>query len=307
MTKRHPLSMLAESGRYLWRFVAGVCHKADAHHLFLMSGGLAFSLLFCVIPLGLVIFSALGLVLEKTAIINEVGSMIDRGIPYPEFAAYVKSIVFARADEFRVYKDIAGLIGLLGLLLAATGLFSSMRTILDAVFQLRDNSRIHINKLHDLGIMLLVLAYVVLSVGIVPLSDLLFGIADKVKFLQSLDLELFERYAVQVVTIILVLGGYMTLYSVVPRQKIGFRVILVAALSATILWFSAKELFGVYIEHGVSMRKIYGTYVMLVMVGLWIYYSSLVFMLGAIIGQVYRERRTESATDRSPNATSVAE
>jgi membrane protein len=265
-----------------------------------MSGGLAFSLLFCVIPLGLVIFSALGLVLEKTAIINEVGSMIDRGIPYPEFAAYVKSIVFARAEEFRVYKDVAGLIGLLGLLLAATGLFSSMRTILNAVFQVKDNSRIHIDKLHDLGIMLLVLAYVVLSVGIVPLSDLLFGLSAKVKFLPSLDLEVIERYAVQVVTIILILGGYMTLYSVVPRQKIGFRVILVAALSATILWFSAKELFGVYIEHGVNMRKIYGTYVMLVMVGLWIYYSSLVFMLGAIIGQVYRELRTDQPQTNYP-------
>ncbi len=38
-----------------------------------------------------------------------------------------------------------------------------------------------------------------------------------------------------------------------------------------------------------NLQQIYGTYVMVVMIGLWIYYSSLVFILGAIIGQVYRE------------------
>ncbi|MCM2271045.1 MAG: YihY/virulence factor BrkB family protein [candidate division Zixibacteria bacterium] len=289
MRKRSFVSFAKKSLRYLWRFIKGIYHKAEEHHLFLMSGGLSFSLLFCIIPLGLVIFAALGLVLEKTAIINEVGAMIDRGIPYPEFATFVKSVVLARAEEFKIYKNVAGVLGLVGLLLAATGLFSSMRTILNSVFRVKDGSRIHIDKLHDLGIMLLVLTYFLLSVAVVPLSDLLFSLADNVTFLGSFDLALLQRYLVQVVSIALILGSYLTIYSVIPRRRLGFRVVLIASLAATILWFTAKELFGLYIENRMNLQQIYGTYVMVVMIGLWIYYSSLVFILGAIIGQVYRE------------------
>src|SRR5512140_3116454 len=150
---------LTKARLYVVRFISGVYHKADDHHVFLMAGGLAFSLLFCIVPVGLVLFALLGLVLEKTSVINEVSLWIDRTVPYPEFAAYVKALVFARAEEFRLYKNVAGIIGLVGLLLAASGLFSSMRTILDDIFGVRESAAIYKVKLRDVGLVLLVLVY----------------------------------------------------------------------------------------------------------------------------------------------------
>lgn len=291
-------SKIAAIARYLWKFLVGLFNKGNDHHLFLMSGGLAFSFIFCIIPLGLVAFSLLGLVFEKTSLIAEIGQFIDRVVPHPQFADSLKSVVFARAEEFRIYKNAAGLIGILGLLLAASGLFSSMRTILNAIFHLTGGwSRLYKDKFRDLGIVLLVLAYFVLSIGIVPLADVGLAMATKLKALQWLNLEVAQRYLVQLVAVVLIFGGYVTLYMAVPQRRQPIRVLIVAGLSATVLWFVAKEAFGLYVLHAASLKKIYGAYVVLVMLGLWIYYTSLVFILGAMIGQVYKELRTTPSAD----------
>lgn len=281
----------------MWRFATTMQRKAGEHHLFLMSGGLAFSLIFCIIPLGLITFSVLGMVFEKTALVAEIGQFIDRAVPHRQFADSLKSVIFARAEEFRIYKNAAGLIGILGLLLAASGLFSSMRTVLNAVFRVQGGSRIYKDKFRDLLIVVLVMAYFVLSIGVVPLTDVALALASRVKVLQSFDLALAQRYLIQLATVVLILGGYVTLYMAVPQRRQSFRVVMIAGLSATILWFLAKEGFGWYVLHAASLKKIYGAYVVAVMLGLWIYYSSAVFILGAMIGETYKELREHPSAD----------
>ena len=44
-------------------------------------------------------------------------------------------------------------------------------------------------------------------------------------------------------------------------------------------------------EHVATFKKIYGAYVAAIVVVFWIYYTAIVFIIGAEIGQLYRERR----------------
>jgi len=67
----------------------------------------------------------------------------------------------------------------------------------------------------------------------------------------------------------------------------------ISALSSSILWEIAKRIFGYYIYHSSMINKIYGTYAIMLIVIFWIYYSSLTFIIGAEIGQLYRERKLE--------------
>jgi membrane protein len=68
---------------------------------------------------------------------------------------------------------------------------------------------------------------------------------------------------------------------------------LVSAIAATFFWEIARQLFGYYITNVATLNRIYGTYALLVIVAFWIYYSSILFLVGAEIGQLYRERRIE--------------
>ena len=145
---------LAESLKY---YFLGLYHKLDQGHVFLMSGGLAFSLIICIIPFVLIIFSVLGRVLEIPGVQAQLSIFIEQAIPYRESADFIKSIIGERIKEFSLFRSAAGYLGVVGILFAASGLFSSMRTILNSIFGVSRNRHIIIGKLRDLGMILLVI------------------------------------------------------------------------------------------------------------------------------------------------------
>ena len=67
----------------------------------------------------------------------------------------------------------------------------------------------------------------------------------------------------------------------------------VSALWATLLWELAKQLFGLYVSYSANLSRVYGAYVFIVAVILWLYYSSVVVIVGAEIGQLYIDRHSE--------------
>lgn len=276
---------------FVAHYLGGLYRNVDRHHTFLMAGGLAFSLFTCIIPLILIIFSVLGVVLEKPFITQKIDEFIDRVIPYEQYADYVKEMVFSRVTEFRLYKSIAGVIGLVGLLFASSGLFSSMRTILNTIYRAGSNGTVLTGKARDFGLILLVLMYVVLSTTILPTVDIILQFAGQFEFLSVLDFRLLEDIAVKAVSFLVIFGAYLIMYFAVPQTKLPKRVVLISALSAAVLWEIAKQLFSLYLANVVSIRKIYGTYALLVVTAFWIYYSSIVFIIGAEIGQLSRERK----------------
>jgi membrane protein len=87
---------------------------------------------------------------------------------------------------------------------------------------------------------------------------------------------------------------FSVLYITVPVKKIKKRAIWVSAFWAALLWEAAKQLFGFYLYNFSSFGKIYGTYALVVVVAFWIYFSSVVFIVGAEIGKLFQERLESS-------------
>ena len=59
----------------------------------------------------------------------------------------------------------------------------------------------------------------------------------------------------------------------------------VGAFWAALLWETAKQLFGFYLYNFAAFGKIYGAYALVVVVAFWIFYASIVFIIGAEIGK----------------------
>jgi len=277
-------------------YLGGLIHRAEDHHIFLMASGLAFSLVVCSIPLVLIVFSALGMILDQPALHEQIQSFIDRAIPYSDYAQVVKDVVFARVDEFIGNRRIAGVIGAAGLVLAATSLFSSMRTTLNRVYNITTNESILLSKLRDLGLILLVLIYFLLSTAILPAIKLLERVTFTNGTLNHLLGWLPDGLLLHLLYFALILTSFLIVYTVVPHQRPRFKVILVSSFSAAILWHIAQLAFGFYVSHFVTLKRIYGAYALFLAVGFWLYYTSIVFIIGAEIGQLYRERKEAKAT-----------
>jgi membrane protein len=68
------------------------------------------------------------------------------------------------------------------------------------------------------------------------------------------------------------------------------RVYFVSSFWATIFFEIAKNAFTYYVTNVANYSKIYGNIAFIIVTALWLYIVSVIFILAAIIGQIYREK-----------------
>ncbi len=276
---------------FINHYFGGIISRIDNHHVFLLAGGLSFSIFVCIIPFALIVFAVVGTILNSEYMQFQVNGLIDTIIPYHQYSEFVKRIIFARINEVIEYKNLAGIIGGFGLLFAASGLFSSMRTILNTVLECKTEEHFILAKLKDFALVIMVIIIFFITTILMPFVDLLRQKADQFQSLHFLYSGIFEHVVFSILSLVLVFILFSVLYFALPRKKLGRKATLLSALLAALLWEAAKQIFGYYIYHFSGLGKIYGTYVLFVVVAFWIYYSSIVFIIGAEIGKLYADRK----------------
>ena len=275
---------------FVTHYFGGLYKRVDDHHVFLNASGLAFELFLCIIPFMLIIFAVLGSILASNNIQYQINLFIDTIIPYSEYSEFVKKIIFTRINEVIEYKTIAGIIGGFGLFFAASGLFSSMRTILNQVFGITKNVNLLLGKLRDFALVVMVILIFFLATICAPIIDVLAQSAGQFEELAFFKAPIFQHFFLTLISFTIIFLVFSVLYTTVPLKKLRKRSIIVSAFWAALLWETAKQLFGYYLYHLSSFGKIYGTYALVVVVAFWIYFSSVVFIIGAEIGKLFQER-----------------
>lgn len=279
----------------IWQFIryytVGIYHRVSDNHLFLFAAGLAFSLLICIMPFILLLISLLGNLLENESIRGQLASFFETVIPYSSYADFVNSVVVNRIEEIKNYKNVAGYVGLIGLFFAASGFFATLRTILNRSFQVTKSKHFLIGKLRDFAMILtLVFAFLITTI-ILPFWEALLDAIPRIAEIPFIDVNFIKRTVSVFSSPILLFVLFFIFYKLIPYGRMSKKVVAVSALWATVLWTLAEMLFGYFLVNFAAFNRIYGTYVFLIVVIFWIYYSAIVFLLGAQIGQLYRERR----------------
>lgn len=275
-------------------YAVGLHDRISSHHAFLMSGGLAFSLFSCTIPLTLIVFSVLGSLFQRPTVVNEIGTIVDGLIPYPEQAAMIKDVILSRLQSFSDLKEVAGVIGLLGLIIAGSGLFSSLRTVIGAVYHLLPDNSAVMGKLWDLALLIILLIAFILIIIALPLLEGIAQLASEVEWVKSLGFGFAHTIVMRLATFVAIFLSFSTIYWLIPVRRPAKRIIFVSGLASAILWSLARELFGLYISHAATLKDVYGIYAFLIIVAFWIYYSAFVFIVGAEIGQLHYDRFVSS-------------
>lgn len=275
---------------FITHYFGGLYIRIDDHHVFLNASGLAFELFLCIIPFILIIFAVLGSILASNNIQYQINLLIDTIIPYEEYSEFVKKIIFTRINEVVEYKNIAGIVGGFGLFFAASGLFSSMRTILNQVFGITKSVNLLLGKLRDFALVVMVIVIFFLTTICAPIIDVLGQSAGQFKELDFFKASIFHHAFLSLLSFTIIFVVFTVLYFTVPLKKLRKRSTFVSAFWAALLWETAKQLFGYYLYHFSSFGKIYGTYALVVVVAFWIYFSSVVFIVGAEIGKLFQER-----------------
>jgi len=278
---------------FLKHYFGGLYDRTDRHHLFLLSGGLAFSLFVCIVPMVLIIFWLLGKFLNSVEVELQIMTLIDTVIPYDTYAQFVKDIIFDRVKEVVEYRNIAGWIGIIGLFFAASGFASSLRTILNKINGTDIDINIFLGKLRDFVVIIsIVLVFLVLILTL-PILDFLISFAQATPYLQVFNQPIFQRVFTSSFSFFVMFLIFTVLYKFMPTKKIRKRSVALGAMWASIFWVAAKILFGMYLSNFTTFSRIYGAYALGIVVAFWIYYTAAVFMLGAEIGKLFDERITK--------------
>lgn len=275
---------------FLNHYFIGLFRRIDEHHIFLSGGGIAFSLILSTIPILLLVFAVLGNIINPVTIEDNLSKLIYTVIPYPEYADFTTSAIMRRIPGVFQYSTTAFYLGLAGLFFTSTWLFSSMRTILNRVFGCSTDKGVLIGLVRDFGMVILLISLILVSTFVLPTINIFIKAAENLDVLQNFRVDSVIHTIFSFTSIIVVLLLFFVFYSLIPYAKLERKVTFIGALWATILWEIARFAFGYYIQTFLQSNKFYEAFLLIIVLLFWLFYASILFIIGAEIAQLYRER-----------------
>jgi len=194
-------------------------------------------------------------------------------------------------------KKVFGLIGAVGLLWTLSRLFGSIRTVLDTVMEVEEGRGILQGKLFDLKMMLLGSLFFLGTFLITSVASLLKKFGPKVLGAKVVYLGVRGELISILLAFLFTMGLFFLLYRFIPYQRMKTKAALLAALTGSILWELAKQGFRVYLLYFADLNVIYGPFTLLFIFAFWVYYSCIVFILGAEMGWIWHQGIGEKGTE----------
>lgn len=251
--------------RDAYAFIREIVMKFAEHEIALRASALAFSALLSLFPLLLFMLFLTTQFVQDVGAREALSSYLSRVIP--QLAGTVDS---ALEEVFRSSASL-GIVAGLGLLWTASAVFTILSTTFNIIWDARPRP---FWKRRLIGLL------AVLVLAILFVFSLLIRTVDALQFAPGSVLGLRGvNLAVDIgVTVVL----SWVLYYLMPNEKVNPLAALAGATVAATLWQVAKAGYSIYLEFAISrFDLIYGSLGSVVVLLLWMYFSSLILFLGA--------------------------
>jgi len=120
--------------------------------------------------------------------------------------------------------------------------------------------------------------------------NFLTGYAPKLWGLDLLALAAHDWFLTYTLPFALAFLTVTILYRLVPRRSPQWRESMIGALTFSLLWVSAKLLFVTYGTYATLYTNIYGSLLEVVLLLLWVYYSSVLLLIGAEVVRLLQQQ-----------------
>ena len=248
------------------------------------AAGIAYRVLFSLVPLSIVLVAIFGIVLRNDGLRDDVISEIVDALPLSESGG---------ADVTRAIEKLASpasFLGLASLLVfgwAATGMMASLRAGLEVAMRVERGRPAVRGKLVDV---ILIVGSAALVLGVVLLNlaqKVLFASIDRPLNRLGLDGGLVEQGLRNGVPLLLTTGVVLLLYRFVPARRLKLGDALAGAIVTALLVLSISLVSGMIFERTRSLSIIYGslTFALIFLYSVYLYASAL--LLGAEIAAAW--------------------
>jgi len=254
------------------------------HDASTQSAALAFYTMFSLAPLLIVVIALAGMAKGAAAVRGEILGEF-QGWMGKDAARLVQGILSTAADLN--INRLAGVLGILTLIFGASGVFVQLQQSLNRIWGVVPKPGAALTRL--LRKRMLSFA-VVLCIGFLLLVSLVLSTA-----LTALGDYLERRFQLPVTLlhVLNILASFLLIsllfaliYRLLPDVKLRWRDVFLGAMVTSVLFGVGKTLIGFYLGR-TGAASAYGAAGSLVMLLSWVYYSAMVFLLGAEFTRVY--------------------
>ena len=239
------------------------------------ASSLAFSLAIALIPALFLVTTIAGIAVGSSqSAFSRVQEVLQQLLP-----GYSREIL-REVRNIAAYRGAISAVNSLVLLLTVTPLVSSMRDILGAIFRRRPGRSFLLGKLYDVALTIVFLLGVT-AIGVIGTVIAFLGkelpIPVHLGYYSHLTLFLFLA--------VIVFLLYAAFSPGTPRRYLAS-----GALAATTLWIIMRPLFHLFITFNPGYGFAFGSFKSLFVVIIWLYYSLIVFLLGAELAAAFGRR-----------------
>lgn len=268
--------------------------RFNEENVLTISSGLAFNILLCMLPFMVVLTSLFGIFLQSSYANNRVDDLVGSMLPTQPYTAEIKKYIYTLFLDIVRNRHRFGVFGLGTLLWTAASLFGSIRRILNKIYHIEENKKFLRKSIENiLLVVILGLLFLIANVFTWVLRAAESVLADFFTD-SSINIKIISRAFPIITSYLAALTMFYIINRYMPDKKISTKIALTAALTTTSLWWIAGKIFAWYVVTFHPFSQIYGAYTFLFVFLVWIYYSSMVFVIGLVIGRVYEERLSDS-------------
>lgn len=216
--------------------------------------------------------------LEHERAMVEVQSVVRQFLPHSEQAI---------ADNLEAIISNRGLLGLTGFfffLIFSSTLFGSVRHVLNIIFKAERRRGFFHGVGHDFLMMLMTALLLVLGIAVASLLALARAFGAEQLPMMAPVFEIVLSVVGKFFAWLFLFAIFYVFYRFAPARALHQSTLLVASFSATILFELARWAFAWYVAFASDALAVYGALAGLMLFFFWLYYASMIFILGAQIG-----------------------
>jgi membrane protein len=264
---------------------------------------IAFYTVTSIAPILLIVIAIAGLVFGREAAEGALTSQMS-GLMGQQTADVLKTAVANASNKSS--GTLATIIGIVTLLATASGVFGEMQSALNAFWKAKPEgstvSRLIRARAASIGLVaalgFLLIVSLVVSAGLTAFGNYLNSILPFGQVIMSI--------VNGVISIALLSVLFAAIFKVLPDRHLEWRDVIVGAIATAVLFTIGKSLIGWYIGSS-AVASSYGAAGALIVLLLWVYYSVMIFLLGAEFTKVWANRHGSKQDDPVPERQHAAQ
>jgi membrane protein len=278
-------------GEYLGDVVRGTWRKGEEDDIFFLAGAISFNVLVAFIPLALAVLGIAGTVLRflDTDAQQTLLGYLEQIMP-AALDVDLTSILQGLAERSTGILSV----GTLFFLWIATRLVGTLRVVLRQIFDLAEGRSIVAGKLFDIKMVLAAGTLFALNVALTLGLRVTAGIVPAVLGIDPAEIPfigLATDFWPLLVAFVTLWVMFLLVYRYLPPRRIRWNTAIVAATFTTVFVELLKYGFSWYVTEWAHFGTAWGNIATFVILVFWIYYTSVVFILGGQVAQVVSMRR----------------